>query len=253
MGSSRKQVQLQESRFDSSFNFSLSEQTLKSMKKDDVVNLYLKLQAEFDKSESLAKKLDQAITDLVNINDRFNKLESSLAVSHNTSTHLCNRIVDLERNLHAVEQYSRRECVEITGINDSISDSALQREVINILQSINVSCNDVDVEACHRLKNRDRTIVKFSSRRKVHEIFSKKKTLKEQGSRLYINESLCPYYRGIWGKCKKMKLEKKIWSFWTSNGSIRVKLSENSRPNIITHDVDLARLFNKETTIVDVE
>ena len=102
------------------------------------------------------------------------------------------------------------------------------------------------MEACHRLRNKHRTIVKFSSRRKIAEIFNKKKILKDTGSRIYINESLCPYYKGLWNKCRNLKTEDKIHSFWTHNGNVKIKIYENSTPTILTHDVDVESLLGSK-------
>ena len=43
------------------------------------------------------------------------------------------------------------------------------------------------------------------------------------GSRIYINESLCPYYHGLWGKCKGLWQDKVIASFYTINGICELK------------------------------
>ena len=61
------------------------------------------------------------------------------------------------------------------------------------------------------------------------------------GVKIYMNESLCPYYKKLWTNCRKLWDPKRILSFWVSNGSIRVNLaSENV--SIITHDCDLEKV-----------
>ena len=62
-------------------------------------------------------------------------------------------------------------------------------------------------------------------------------------SAVYINDSLCRYYKNLWAKCKKLWLNKFIHGFWTSNGSIRLKLTETGNVHFITNDVDLEELF----------
>ena len=49
-----------------------------------------------------------------------------------------------------------------------------------------------------------------------------------ESTKIYINESLCPYCRGIWN---------------TISGLIRVKLEETGPSRIITYMVDLKELF----------
>ena len=59
------------------------------------------------------------------------------------------------------------------------------------------------------------------------------------GLKLHINESLCPYYRELWGKCKKLWLDKVIFLFYTINGIICFKKSERDSAIPITQDEDL--------------
>ena len=56
---------------------------------------------------------------------------------------------------------------------------------------------------------------------------------------VFINDSLCRYYKNLWAKCKKLWLNKFIQGFWTSNGFIRLKCTETGNIRVITHDGDL--------------
>ena len=66
------------------------------------------------------------------------------------------------------------------------------------------------------------------------------------GTKLYINDRLYPYYRGLWNQYKKLWNEQGIFSFFTVNQSIRVKIRENGLYNIITHIDDLKDIFPDE-------
>ena len=50
----------------------------------------------------------------------FCKLESELAISRNVNNKLTKQLILAERKCWANEQYSRRECLEISGIPKSI-------------------------------------------------------------------------------------------------------------------------------------
>ena len=54
----------------------------------------------------------------------------------------------------------------------------------------------------------------------------------------FINDSLSRYYKNLWVKCKKFWLNKFIHGFWTSNESIRLKLTETSNVRVIAHDLE---------------
>ena len=71
----------------------------------------------------------------------------------------------------------------------------------DILSLRDVAFVGKDIETCHRIKE-GRAIVKFSTRRKSSELLSKKKKFKNVAndkftftldSKIFINESLCPY------------------------------------------------------------
>ena len=63
-----------------------------------------------------------------------------------------------------------------------------------------------------------------------------------EGTEIFINESLCPYYRGIWNKCKNLA-NQKLHQFYTINGIVYVKLEKNGPPKSITPILDLVNLF----------
>ena len=50
----------------------------------------------------------------------FCKLESELAISRNVNNKLTKQLILAERKCWANEKYSRRECIEISGIPKSI-------------------------------------------------------------------------------------------------------------------------------------
>ena len=63
---------------------------------------------------------------------------------------------------------------------------------------------------------------------------------------LLVNDSLCPCYRGLWNECKKLWNNKKIYSYFTVNGTIRIKQVENGPYKSFTHVNDLRALFPEE-------
>ena len=75
-----------------------------------------------------------------------------------------------------LEQYARRECVEITGIPIVPNDSpALLVKEMSEIMGVNLNENDISI--AHRLpptkKVKNRVIVKFTRREKRDEIYSK--------------------------------------------------------------------------------
>ena len=62
-------------------------------------------------------------------------------------------------------------------------------------------------------------------------------------STVYINDSLCTYYKMLWDKCIKLSWSKYIHSFWVANDKIKLKTVENGRVYSVTHRNNLVDLF----------
>lgn len=82
---------------------------------------------------------------------------------------------------------------------------------------------------------KNRTIIKLSNRKDCLQNLRAKKRLKSledttfnlpSDTKIFINDSLCGYYRGLWNKCKRLKGYNKIHQFYSNNETIRLKLVE---------------------------
>ena len=110
-----------------------------------------------------------------------------------------------------------------------------------------------NIEACHRVGRHNNVIIKFSKRKGCQQIYSVKKDLSKldtkevdlpEGTQIFVNQSLCPYYKSLCSKSKKLRLLGKIPSFFISNNTIKTKLQENSNPDSITHSSDFQKFFS---------
>ena len=70
-----------------------------------------------------------------------------------------NKIIDLKIQNNNVDQYSRRNNVEIAGIPQPISDSQLEEKVVHILKEIDVNITLNEIEACHRLGKKKKNVI----------------------------------------------------------------------------------------------
>ena len=79
------------------------------------------------------------------------------------------RVEDAETHSYLLEQYGRRNNVEVEGISDSISDENLESKVIDILAEIDVNVESKDIEAWHRIgkSSPKRSIVRFFNKKCV--------------------------------------------------------------------------------------
>ena len=173
----------------------------------------------------LGQRIDNLTSTFDNHSSLLAQVESSLVVTKTVNTELLKHVTPLGRGLYSQEQYSRKESFEVVSIPSSVNNKNLESTVCSILDDIDVVCDSNNIEDCHRIKG-DRTIIKFSSQRKSSQVLNKTRKHKHldigkyglnDGSRIYINKSLCPYYCGLWGKCKGLLQDKDITSFYTIN------------------------------------
>ena len=160
-------------------------------------------------------------------------------------------VTKLQRQCWANAQYSRRECLEITGIPQNIEHNQLEGKVIQVLYKVGCNISD-NAEACHRISSKsDQVIITFFRRKECQQVLSVKKDLKNlnmvdvglpENTRLFVNQSLCSYYRVLWSRSKKLLSMGKINNFHISNGTIKIKIQEGT-PLSITRNADFEKYF----------
>ena len=134
---------------------------LKKMNKEQLIKIVLDAQSV---TAQLKKELE-------NVNAILKSLSSDVEVLKKGSQQatpdaaLAKRIEQTERDSYATQQYSWRDCVEIAGIPQTILDEALESKSLEILHAVEVKVDTSHVQACHRLKKKAKTIIKFTNRK----------------------------------------------------------------------------------------
>ena len=109
-----------------------------------------------------------------------------------------------------------------------------------------------DLQACHRMKNKEKVIVKFKDRKQRNKVIFSRKELKSKGEQLrdlqfgpslFINDSVCFENQPLFYKCCQLKNVVKLFSFWFFNNTLNVKLIENGPITKIFHISDLENLL----------
>ena len=250
----------------------LSVSQLNKFTKDELVERVLKVQKENtllkDTLQTLQNQMNElsvAVTELrqnqhqqnnnlnVAVSElRENQQQQQNSIPSTTNTIQDKRIVSLEKNVHENQQYSRRDTIEIVGIPTTVAPADLELKVIDIFNEIDVQIECNQIQACHRLFDGQRTIIKFVNRKSAINILKNRHKLKEIDlsalnipvtTKVYINESLCPHYRMLHGKLKALYKKKHIFSFWVSNGSVRYRRCEHGDYFTVQHLNDLIEAF----------
>ena len=155
---------------------------------------------------------DHLLEDLQHIRDMFKHMDSELSVVKNVNHLLSKRLVDMERQCWVNAQYSKGECLELVSMRQSVKDDDLEKVVTKIVNKVGINIIERGMQAVHRIGNKGRTIVKFSNRKDCQALVKVKYDLNtltmkdfgfEKNNKIYVNESLCPYYRVLWAKSKK--------------------------------------------------
>ena len=161
--------------------------------------------------------------------------------------------VEIEKSLAEQEQYSRRKCVELVGFPEAIHGEDLEAGELDAIDVARIKLKKQDFHAIHRLRNNKVVIAKLVNRRDALVILRNKKKLRElhdedkqklRSNKIYVNKS----FRQLLGKCNSLHKIKKLNSFYTINGKIKIR-SERGNEAVnteINHEGDLADIFGAE-------
>ena len=146
------------------------------------------------------------------------KLRSQFIIVKKINTLLEKRKTELEKSQAKAEQCSRRNNVEISSIPHEILNNNLEGKVIDICKDAGIEIGHMDIEGCHRLllsrKNSGgtkRVTVKVVNRKHSEDMLRLKKIISSRG-KVFISNSLCPYYLYLWAKSKPVNLINLLFS-----------------------------------------
>lgn len=220
------------------------------------------IEAQGEKFSELRRALDTCVTKIDEISKSQHD-QSVLLSSHSEdiidlkteNAKLKSELSSYKVRTSDLEQYCRRNALEIWGVPYSVNDNPTQ-VVFNVAKSCGVSVGENDIDACHRLGpvKKDRPvpgiIVKFVCRTVANNIMSARESLRslkvnqlgfKGDSPVFVNWSLSKERRAVFSYARKAKKEKRLTDVWIGlNGKIMVKQLPNHRPRIVssTEDVD---------------
>ena len=214
------------------------------------------------------KLIDELLTvnsiheDLSNITSRFDEflenaqVECELAISKNCTKLLSKEIETLQRNALDSLQYLRREMIEINPVPEDIQGMQLEESIYQGSSLTGTPISAGDLEACHRMRQRDQVIVKFFSRIKRNDVIFKKKSLNGKSdefknlgftsAKLFISDSMCHENHQLFYRCRQLKRRGLLHSSWLFSNCIYVKVGENSDATKIKHVCDIDKALNME-------
>ena len=143
------------------------------------------------------------------------------------------QVTSLEINQNKLEQYSRRNNIEVSGILDLVEGNWWEGKIISVFTSIGIDVKSNDIEACCRIgKSRNsskKTIVCFNNRKFAKQALYKRKKLKSIDKstlavtdNVFIEENLTLVYSRIAYDCRKLKCQNLISKTYTTNGMVHL-------------------------------
>lgn len=200
---------------------------------DQLTSILSRLSSLETKEESNKRQIKSLKDENATLKKRLNEIENNLDDTED-------RFVEIEKAVTGVEQYTRRENFEISGIPTDLPHNELKGKILDIANSILDRTEDPvtakDIHACHRLKTENgkaSVIVRMVNREDTVSILKAKKSLQVKSTelgfneRLYINENLCNRTKDIYSEARRLKKEGLVSSCWTYNGIVHFKKREN--------------------------
>ncbi|KAG8245609.1 hypothetical protein J6590_108458 [Homalodisca vitripennis] len=207
---------------------------------------------EFNNSyESLNSKLDdntQALKQNTLKMDEYMKIIDALVTENKQ---LKEKVTVLESRLDDMEQYSRKNCLEIHGV--PASDEDVLTKVKNVGQALGMDITDQMIDNCHFLGERPNKrgppgiIVKFVRRIDVENMLQKRKGKKlstrhlglQTDNPVFINESLSPARRRLFAMAREVKIKKEYKWLWVRSGKIFLRKEDNAPVTVVKCQADL--------------
>ena len=175
---------------------------------------------------------------------------------------LQNKSNEEELKLDELEQYDRRQNLELVGVPHEENEDVTQI-VLDLAGTIGVDLEEGDISIAHRLPQKRRSanpragqrksnpaiIVRFISRYKRNEMYENRFKAKEidnfpvqDMTYLYINKNLTQRRKRLFWKTKQKAIELDYSYIWSNNGQIYVRKDQDNDRIAIKTESDLDNL-----------
>lgn len=184
---------------------------------------------------------------LKGLQDRIAVLERSNDALVQENKTLVTRLETLEKQADQAEQYSRRNCLRISGFSEEENENT-DDIVLKLASDIGCDTQLPHIDRSHRIGNPKKKtskprdiIVKFSTYRYRQAFYKQRTVLKDSGHRgVFVNEDLTKVRSGILYEARKLLKAELVKGAWSSDGNILVK-DRTDHVHRITNSADLAQ------------
>ena len=167
-------------------------------------------------------------------------------------------LAETKAQLNSLEQYSRRLCLDVTGIPEAANEDT-DRLVIDTARLAGVEIAKSDIDRSHRVgavkPGKPRTLlVRFASYAKREAFYDARKSLRQPrpfegstvtaavASKAFVTDNLTRENQFILYKARQYRKEGKLHAAWSDVGKLKVRVREGSATTVIRSLSDLTRL-----------
>ena len=141
------------------------------------------------------------------------------------------RVSNLEFASDKQEQYSRRNCLRISGVKEHEGEET-DKIVIDLCNSIGVRLSEADIDRSHLIGRQigskpRQLIVKFTSYRMRRSVYKARSAMKTTNNNVFINEDLTRVRNKLFYDARQLLKGKAVNSVWSSDGVIFIKDKED--------------------------
>ncbi|XP_054259306.1 uncharacterized protein LOC128984047 [Macrosteles quadrilineatus] len=208
-------------------------------------------------NELLSEKIDENTKYVKEQKMSLDKCLQTIDMLVAENQQLNKKVIDLEKRVDEMEQYSRINAVEIHGVPQQPNE-----DVIGVVKAVgralDMEVNDTMIDACHRLGNKPGPnntppgiIVKFVRRMDKEEFLRKRRVKRNLSTRhmdmpmdqaVYVNEALTPARRRLLGAARQVRKDKNFRHLWVRGGKIFLRKDEGSTVIQVTCQADLDKI-----------
>lgn len=224
----------------------------------DVYNVVVEIKSILDSVVAEQVLINQQVRDMSEsqqfLSDQYDELQEQLKAAKNLEPIVQQnqgKIVDLDWKQVTSEQYSRRAHLELGNVPPKQNED-VEKIVLDAALKHGVELEKNDIAAAHRIHASEGKIppiiVEFVSRRKRNELLEKRKDVPWSADKVYINESLCPYFKKLLFLAKDKCNELDFKYCWFKHNSVFAKLNRDSRTIKIQKFQDLCKIVKPQAT-----
>lgn len=221
--------------------------------REEQSNIGAAVDAYHSELKQLSNLIDKQAGELKACTDKIELLESE---NHKLNS----ENVNIKTRLNDLEQYSRVNCLEITGVPE-IKNENILTTIKMVATAVHFNLDPTMVDACHRLQKNPnnhndppKIIIKFVRRTIKDEFMHCKKVIRNLSTShldptisgtlrthnpIYINEALSSYNRQLLYRVRLFKKEKQFKHLWTKDGKIFLRKTDTSKIFRIKSESDL--------------